>query len=170
MNKQSKDNPIFDELKRDYRKAKEKHDFVAMREIYIELWIRDREMPFFYKGREEVVFFAEISDDNSVALPHELSEFFGKKCYISLSDDRINISDDCENAIIEDYMKSVCLEFKKIVLQNRFEFSPYALSVLKVKSGDIIRIELNIDLVGMELNIYNEADNSRFGLAEVYEI
>ncbi len=166
MKNQHQNNSICDELKRDYIKAREKHDFTAMREIYTELWIQEKKIPFPDYGREEFVFFAEISDDNSVILPHELSDIFGKKCYISLFDNHINIAPDNENDIIEDYVKSECLEFKKIIMQNKFEFSPFALSTLKLKNGDIVQIELYSDLSDIELNIYNEADNLIFELSK----
>ena len=60
MRKQYNANTLLDELKNDYKKAREKRDFIAMREIYTELWIRDKKLPFSDKEREEFVFLREL--------------------------------------------------------------------------------------------------------------
>lgn len=161
MRKQYNANTLLDELKNDYKKAREKRDFIAMREIYTELWIRDKKLPFPDKEREEFVFFAGILNGNSVTLPYELSELFRKKCYMSLFEERVHICTDIENSIIEDYLKTECLEFSKIILQRSLRLSPLSLSNLKVKNGDIVRIEVSDGAFGRDLDIYNEADGLR---------
>lgn len=57
-----------------------------------------------------------------------------------------------------------CLEFSKIILQRSLRLSPLSLSNLKVKNGDIVRIEVSDGAFGIDLDIYNEANSLRFRL------
>ncbi len=164
MNKREKQKMVITELIADYKKARDKRDFVSMREIYTELWKRDNDIFFPDEGRNEIVFFAEILDDNSMVLPSELSELFGKKCYISLFEEHLNITIDIGYESLAEYLKESSLKFKKSVLQKKLEISSSALSKLEVKSGDILRIEFAQDEFDTELNIYSEANDWRFNL------
>ncbi len=161
MNKRNELQSVIIELKRDYKKAKEKRDFVAMREIYTELWKRDINRPYPSEGKEEIVFFTEILDDNSIIIPYEISNGGGKICYISLFKFYLNITIlDEENDLVEKFLKRESVEFHKRVFKRQLEISPLVFKTLNVKNGDILRIVLDKDELCYELNIYNETDDS----------
>ena len=165
MNEKDRQKPFISELIMDYEKSRKNCDFVAMREIYMELWRRDTDEPPPIDDKEEIVFFTEISDENSVVFPCELSGCLGKICYITVFDGRINISfPDEEFKIVENYLKENSIEFIKTVFQNRLELSTAALAGLRAKNGDMIRIEFFADKFDNGLDIYNECDEWRFGL------
>lgn len=167
MNRIQKQRPFIAELIKDYKKAREKRDFMTMRETYIELWKYDSENPYPDNSREEIVLFTEISDDNSVKLPYELSDFFNRICCISLFDGYINISALCNGfEPDENYLKKSSLEFRKTMLKNKFTLSQSALTSLNAKRGDLLRIEVFTDEMSEEFDIYNENNDWRLKLKD----
>ncbi len=147
----NREQSLMEELENDFEKATKQRDYRAMREIYIELE-RCRNRGEEVRGREETVFFSEVTVNNAIDIPEELSLYFGKRCYIALYEDGIDIDFFSErNLAFEEDLRLNSIEMKITVFSGLLSLSPLARKVLELRKHDIVQLDWQKELNGLTI-------------------